>query len=260
MPENKPANPSTNAPALPPDASDATTLDVIAVGAHPDDVEVACGGTLALLSSQGYRVGIVDLTDGEPTPHCPSPAVRMQEANLAAQTLGVDTRIQLGMPNRKLFDSPEARFTLATIFRRYRPQLVIGFGDKTPMASADHWQAMQITDGAIFYSRLSKWDEKFEGLPPHKIGRHLYFRLALEPDAIPHLSHHITVDISNTFEKKIKSIECYQTQFEHKTGILERIKASAIVTGSAAGVGYGESFAAAKPFAVKDLFQTVVGG
>lgn len=233
------------------------TLDVIAVGAHPDDVDVACGGTLARLAQQGYRVGIVDLTDGEPTPGCPSPQVRIQESQRAAQTLGIASRLQLGLPNRKLFDTPEHRMALAKVFRRLRPKLVIGFGDKTPMASPDHWQAMQITDGAIFYSRLSKWDDQFDGLPPHSIDRHLYFRLALEPDSIPHLTHHLTVDISEVLETKIQAIRCFESQFGHRPSILDRVRAAAIVTGTAAGVQYGESFAAAKPFAVNDLVRAV---
>ena len=64
-------------------------LDLIAVGAHPDDVEIACGGTLARLARKGYAVGIVDLTDGEPTPHSPGPEVRLAEAQRAAEILGV---------------------------------------------------------------------------------------------------------------------------------------------------------------------------
>lgn len=159
-------------------------LDVIAVGAHPDDVEIACGGTLAKLVGQGYRVGIIDLTDGEPTPNSPGPETRLAEAQAAAKALGVQERIQLDLPNRRLFDCFEARVVLASEFRRWRPQLVLGFGAKTPMASPDHWQAMQITDAAIFYSRLTKWDEYFGGLPAHTISRHLHYRLAVEPDTI----------------------------------------------------------------------------
>ncbi len=70
-------------------------LDLIAVGAHPDDVEIACGGTLAKLVQQGYRVGIVDLTDGEPTPLSPGPDVRLAEAHEAARILGVQVRVTL---------------------------------------------------------------------------------------------------------------------------------------------------------------------
>ncbi len=113
-------------------------LDVIAVGAHPDDVEIACGGTLARLVKQGYRVGIVDLTDGEPTPRSPGPEVRLEEARLAAEALGVHLRVQLGLTNRRLFDTFEARVALAKEFRKYRPKLVLGFGEKTPLASPDH--------------------------------------------------------------------------------------------------------------------------
>ena len=142
-------------------------LDVIAVGAHPDDVEIACGGTLAKLVRQGYRVGIVDLTDGEPTPESPEPEARLAEAAEAAKILGVQIRETLPLPNRRLFDSFEARVALATVFRKFRPSVVLGILDKTPMASPDHWQAMQITDAAVFYSRLTKWDEQFRGWPPH---------------------------------------------------------------------------------------------
>jgi LmbE family N-acetylglucosaminyl deacetylase len=84
-------------------------LDVIAVGAHPDDVEIACGGTLASLVQQGYQVGVIDLTDGEPTPHSPGPHIRLQEAAKAAEILGVQMRETLAFPNRRLFDSFETR-------------------------------------------------------------------------------------------------------------------------------------------------------
>ena len=73
-------------------------LDVIAVGAHPDDVEIACGGTLAKLAKQGYSVGIIDLTDGEPTPMSAGPEVRLAEAKQAAQMLGAAVRVTLELP------------------------------------------------------------------------------------------------------------------------------------------------------------------
>ncbi|MCH7753458.1 MAG: PIG-L family deacetylase, partial [Planctomycetes bacterium] len=152
-------------------------LDVIAVGAHPDDVEIACGGTLARLVQQGYRVGIVDLTDGEPTPRSSGPQQRLAEAQQAAKVLGVAERVTLDLPNRKLFDTFEARVKLAMEFRKYRPRLVLSLGEKTPLASPDHWQAMQITDAAVFYSRLTKWDDEFADLPPHTIAAQLYYTL-----------------------------------------------------------------------------------
>jgi len=235
-------------------------LDVIAVGAHPDDVEIACGGTLAQLVRQGYQVGIVDLTDGEPTPGSPSPEVRLSEAREAAKVLGVEHRITLDLPNRRLFDGYEARVALAKEFRRYRPRVVIGFGDKTPMASPDHWQAMQITDAAVFYSRLTKWDEEFDGLPVHTISSQLYFRLAFEPLNLTGFTSHFTVDISDTFESKLASIRCYQTQFPpSKAYVFDRIKSAAMLAGAASGFYAGEVFVSTKPLGTNNLMGVLFG-
>lgn len=233
-------------------------LDVIAVGAHPDDVEIACGGTLALLVDQGYRVGIIDLTDGEPTPKSPGPEVRLEEARKAGEALGIHVRKNLGFTNRRLFDDFETRVALATEFRRYRPRIVIGFGDKTPMASPDHWQAMQITDAAVFYSRLTKWDEYFDGLSVHAVSRQLYFRLAFEPEILSGHPSHLTVDIASTLERKIESIRCYQTQFSGKPYIYDRVRAAAVMSGQAAGVAAGEVMVATRPVAITDLVATIL--
>ncbi len=233
------------------------TLDVIAVGAHPDDVEIACGGTLASLVRQGYTVGIVDLTDGEPTPNSPGPHVRLDEARRAAEVLGIHKRYTLELPNRRLFDSFEARVMLAKIFRRHRPKIVIGFGDKTPMASPDHWQAMLITDAAVFYSRLTKWDEHFDNLPPHSIGVQLYFRLAFEPQTLPGYASHLTVDITETLEQKLESIRCYATQFPtSKSYVVERVRGAALLCGSAAGFGAGEVFVCTRALGTTNLMQS----
>ena len=235
---------------------DYPALDVIAVGAHPDDAEIACGGTLARLARQGYRVGIIDLTDGEPTPNSPGPHVRLEEAQRAAEVLGVQHRVTLDLPNRQLFDNVESRVALAKEFRKYRPKVVIGFGDKTPMASPDHWQAMLITDAAVFYSRLSKWDEYFDGLPVHAISVQLYFRLAFEPATLSGYASHFTVDISDTLETKLESIRCYQTQFPPaKAYVFERIRGAALLTGSAAGFSAGETFVGTRPLGTTDLMQ-----
>lgn len=238
--------------------NDQTQLDVIAVGAHPDDVEIACGGTLASLVREGYRVGIIDLTDGEPTPLSPGPQVRLAEARAAADVLGVQRRVTLELPNRRLFDTFEARIALATEFRRYRPRLVIGFGEKTPMASPDHWQAMQITDAAVFYSRLTKWDDQFDGLPVHRIRHQCYFFLGFDITAIPANSGSVTVDISQTLEQKLESIECYQTQFPPgKRRVIERVRHSARALGSAAGFEAGEIVIPVQPLGTRDLLKTL---
>lgn len=243
------------------DARDATiepSYHVVAVGAHPDDVEIACGGTLAKLVSQGYRVAIVDLTDGEPTPRCDDPAIRLAEASEAARILGVH-RVVLSLENRRLMDSFEARALLATQFRRMRPSIVIGFGCKTPMASPDHYQAMQITDAAVFYSRLTKWDKHFEYLPPHTISAQLYFRLAFEPFSLMDQAHSITVDISEHLQTKLQSILCYETQFPpERRNVIKRVEAHALSTGMAAGFGAGESFISTRAIGCQDLFRTFV--
>jgi LmbE family N-acetylglucosaminyl deacetylase len=234
-------------------------LDVLVVGAHPDDVEIACGGTLAKLITQGYRVGIIDLTNGEPTPRCDSPEIREAEAAQAAQVLGVTLRKILPLTNRRLFDSFETRVALATEFRRYRPRVVIGFGGKTPMASPDHYQAMLITDAAVFYSRLTKWDDHFSGLPVHTISSQLYFHLGFEPLRSPDTSSQVTVDISDQLETKLASILCYQTQFPpEKRGMIERVRGLAIAAGSAAGFAAGEVFSTTRPLGCKDLVKTIL--
>lgn len=234
-------------------------LDVIAVGAHPDDVEIACGGTLARLVEQGYRVGIIDLTDGEPTPGSPGPEVRLDEARRAAEALGVQVRITLDLPNRRLFDTFEARVALGKELRKYRPRLVLGFGDKTPLASPDHWQAMQITDAAVFYSRLTKWDEHFDNLPVHAIQAQLYFRLAFEPEVLSGYASHFTVDISQTLEQKLAAIRCYETQFPPgKAHVFDRIRGAALLAGAAANFAAGETFVSTRPLGTLDLVKTVL--
>ena len=240
--------------------SDYPQLDVIAVGAHPDDVEIACGGTLARLVQQGYQVGIVDLTDGEPTPLSPGPEVRLEEARQAAEVLGIQNRVILDLPNRRLFDCFEARVALAKEFRKYRPKVVIGFGDKTPQASPDHWQAMQITDAGVFYSQLTKWPEHFDNLPEHKITTQLYFRLAFEPSTLQGFPSHITADISETLETKLESIRCYQTQFPpEKAHVFERVRAAAVTNGLASGFAAGEVFVSARPLGTRNLMETLLG-
>src|SRR6516162_2356212 len=231
-------------------------LDLIAVGAHPDDVEIACGGTLARLVRKGYTVGIVDLTDGEPTPHSPGPDVRLAEADRAAEILGVARRINLNLPNRRLFDTFEARVALAKVFRRHKPKVVLGFGGKTVLASPDHYQAMLITDAAVFYSRLSKWDEHFDGLGTHVISNQLSFPIALHRLDLPDASGYIVADIGPTLGAKIEAIRCYATQFPPaKAGVFAAIETMNRYHGLTAGFEAGELFMTYRTVGVDDLMK-----
>jgi N-acetylglucosamine malate deacetylase 1 len=234
----------------------AEEIDFMAVGAHPDDVEIACGGTLARLARKGYRVGIVDLTDGEPTPLSPGPDVRAEEARRAAEALGVHVRVNLNLPNRRLFDSFEHRVELAKVFRRHRPKVVVGFGGKTVMASPDHYQAMLITDAAVFYSRLTKWDEHFDGLPVHTISSQLSFPIALHGIDLPESSGYLIADIGSTLEAKMASIRAYETQFPpHKSRVFSAVEAMNRYHGLTAGFEAGELFLTYRSVGVDDLMR-----
>ena len=127
------------------------------------------------------------------------------------------------------------------------------------MASPDHWQAMQITDAAVFYSRLTKWDDYFDGLPAHTICAQLYYRLAFESETSGGFSSHLTVDIGDALETKLAAIRCYQTQFQGASArVFDRIRGAALLAGAAAGFTAGEILASARPLATRDLVRTLL--
>jgi len=231
-------------------------LDVLAIGAHPDDVEIGCGGTVALLASQGYRVGIVDLTDGEPTPASPGPEVRLAEAQAAADCLGAAERVCLELPNRRLFDSPETSQSLAGHIRRCRPQLVIALGSKTPLASPDHWQTEQIVDAAI---HIAATGAESTDEPPYQVEAVLYYALIFGSGAHPRAGFDLYVDISATLETKLAAIHCYKTQFPpHKQSIFPRVRSMAEERGISAGCDAAERLISPRPLISRDLMQTIL--
>ncbi|MBN2023502.1 MAG: PIG-L family deacetylase [Pirellulales bacterium] len=227
-------------------------VDVIAVGAHPDDVEIGCGGTLARLVQQGYRVGIIDLTDGEPTPGSAGVEIRLEEARRAADVLGAAFRITLDLPNRRLFDTFEGRAKLATELRRWRPRLVLGLGEGTPMASPDHRQAAILTEAAVFSSRLVKWEDQFGGLAPHRVSRLLWYYLVFGGLA-PAPANALVFDIGDALEKKIAAIACYESQFAHRPEMIERFRVFARQQGMAAGFAAGEALGSPTALGTSDL-------
>ena len=194
-------------------------LDLIAVGAHPDDVEIACGGTLARLARKGYAVGIVDLTDGEPTPHSPGPEVRLAEARACRRDPGgrdADQPQHAQPPAvRHVRGAGRARQGVPPATS---PRSCIGFGGKTVLASPDHYQAMLITDAAVFYSRLTKWDEYFDGLPTHTVANQLSFPIALHGLDLPEASGYIVADIGSTLEVKLEAIRCLPDPVSRQQG------------------------------------------
>ncbi len=222
-------------------------FDVIAVSPHPDDAEIGCGGTLTQLAEK-YSVGIVDLTNGEPTPFNDDPEIRIKESLEAARILGIK-RILLDLPNRKLMDSINARIALAKIFRQTKPKIVIGMQGMTPQASPDHYQSQLIFDAATFYSRLSKWEHHFEGLPPWRIKHVFYYFTARELNLAPHPLQFI-MDISEQFEIKKQSLLAYKSQFKahpsYNPPIIDWIEGMGRYFGSLIGCKYGEIFYGSK--------------
>ena len=238
----------------------AESLDVLAVAPHPDDLEILCGGTLAKLVKQGYKVGMVDLTSGEPTPRG-SLETRKKEAETARQILGVQTRINLDLPNRILQDGPEARYALATVFRTYRPSLVMAAIGRTPAASPDHYQGGHIAEAARFHSQLTKWDERFGGTPPYRVPHLVYVPFPFDAEQ-RHWHGQFVVDITDTFEQKLAAVKSYESQFDPTR--FDRIKhmlsSASGFFGARCGFLYGEMFALPVPVGTDDLVKTVLGG
>ena len=235
-------------------------LDVVAVAPHPDDLEIICGGTLIKLARQGYRVGLFDLTSGEPTPRG-SEETRRQEAEAARQVLGVPVRLNIGLPNRELMDVPAARYALATQFRRYRPKIVIATAGRTPAASPDHHQAHLLIEAARFYSQLTKWDERFAGTPPYTIPHLVYAPFPFEAEQ-RHWHGSFIIDITDTFEQKMEAIRCYRSQFDEPRFARVRhfVTGYNIHAGSRCGFAYGEPFTLPHTVGAQDLHALVIGG
>jgi len=229
------------------------TLDIVFTAPHPDDLEILMGGTIAKMVKLGYRVGMVHMTNGEPTPRG-TPETRMKEMKAASEVLGVQVCDMLGLPNRVLMDGPEARYAVATALRKYRPKILVGMAGRTPSASPDHHQAHLITEASRFYSQLTKWDERFDGTEPFRID-HLVYRPAPIAAEISHWHTRFVVDISDTIEQKLEAIRCYKSQFDDKRreGLEHYIRSGAGVEGSSVGVKYGELYALPRPLGVTDM-------
>jgi bacillithiol biosynthesis deacetylase BshB1 len=179
-------------------------LDYLVIAAHPDDAEIGLGGALLGLRAQGARVGVLDLTSGEPTPHG-TVAIRQRETAAATAVLGVAWRGNLGLPNRALVADLDARGKLAGVIRQVRPRVLLThyWEDAHP----DHVAASALVDAARFWAKLSKTDLPGE---PHYPQRILYFfamhlRLHAQPSFV--------VDVSAHHDNKMQALACYHSQF-----------------------------------------------
>ena len=228
-------------------------LDIVFAAPHPDDLEIGCGGTIALLAERGYRVGMVHLTNGEPTPRG-TPKAREEETLAAAEVLGATVCEILPLTNRELMDVPAARYALATVLRRYRPGILVGLAGRTPAASPDHYQGQLITEAARFYSQLTKWDDRFDKTPPHRIDHLVYRPIPWSAERM-HFHGQFVVDVTPTIEKKLAAIQCYASQFDGRR--FDRLKHYVLSVAGAEGIQcgyrYGELYALPRPVGVKDM-------
>lgn len=227
-------------------------LDILFAMPHPDDLEITCGGTIAKLTRLGYRVGMLHLTNGEPTP-LGTPETRAAESLAAAQALGVAWTQTLPLVNRELMDCPANRYAVATVFRRQRPRIVVSMAGRTPAASPDHYQAQLLVEAARFYSQLTKWDERFDHTPPHRIDW-LWYRPTPLSAENPNWLGTFVVDTTETIEAKIAAISCYRSQFpaERLERLLHLVRSADATDGARCGFRYGELFALPHPVPSSD--------
>lgn len=223
-------------------------LDFLVVAPHPDDAELGMGGTIAKMSAAGMRVGILDLTTGEPTPHG-SEELRRRETHLATDALQIAWRGNAGMKNRFLEDSLENRAILAGYFRILQPRWL--FAPYWSDAHPDHVAATSLVEAARFWSKLSKCDLPGQRYHPERLYYYfcIHLRLAIQPDVI--------VDISDHWDAKWASIEAYQSQFvtgrDQTPSLMDRFKTEAAHWGYLINRSYGEPFATKEPLAVTSL-------
>src|SRR5579862_6526084 len=179
-------------------------LDYLIVAPHPDDAELAAGGAILLLKAQGARVGVLDLTDGEPTPRG-SPEIRRRETEAATAILGLDWRGNLGLPNRSLVADLESRKLVAGKIRQLRPRVLIThyWEDAHP----DHVAASALVDAARFWAKLSKTD-----MPgtPHYPAKILYYPSMHLPQQ---LKPSVVLDVTAYHDRKVEALKCYHSQF-----------------------------------------------
>ncbi|MBN8200260.1 MULTISPECIES: bacillithiol biosynthesis deacetylase BshB1 [Bacillaceae] len=229
-------------------------LDILAFGAHADDVEIGMGGTIAKFASIGKKIGICDLTRAELSSNG-TVEIRKEESLQAAEILGVSVRETLNLPDRGLYFNQEYIKKIAEIIRKYKPALVFApyMEDRHP----DHGHCARLVEEAVFSAGIKKY-ETGGNFAPHKVkSLHFYMINGFhKPDFL--------IDISAFMDKKTAGLESYQSQFAKSpnsfdtplvNGYIETVAAREGLFGKQAGVEYAEGFKVNKPLMVNlDIF------
>ena len=233
-------------------------LDILAFGAHPDDVEISCGATLLKYTKEGKSIGIIDLTKGELGTRG-STEKRYEEANKAAVFLNLKIRENLNMGDGFIAHSKENKLKIIECIRKYQPELILANSvhDRHP----DHAKGAKLVAEATFLSGLRKIETKMDGIPQEayrpKMLLHYVQDYYLTPDVI--------LDVSETGKEKIELIKCYSSQFynpsskEPQTPIsgeefFDYLEGRMLSLGRELGVKYGEAYTIDRTLGVKDLF------
>ncbi|MFQ5550183.1 MAG: bacillithiol biosynthesis deacetylase BshB1 [Gemmatimonadales bacterium] len=230
-----------------------TRVDMLAVGAHPDDVDLTCGGTLAAAKDQGYGVAILDLTRGELGTRG-SAGIRQAEAAKAAQILGVDERINAELPDAHVWNSDDNRRLMVGLLRSYLPRTVIA---PYPVGRhPDHRESSLLVRDSCFLAGLANYPADGEIHKPEKL---IYTSTYREDAGKPTF----VVDISAQFERKLEAIRCYQSQFEgvvqagelFPTGqdLYDLVRTQNAHYGSLIRTAYGEPFLSEETVRVDDV-------
>ena len=232
-------------------------VDILAIGAHPDDVELGCGGTLAKLILEGKKAAIVDLTQGELGTRGTN-ITRAQEAASASEILGISARENLKMKDGFILNSEEYQIQIVKMIRKYQPEIVLAnaVDDRHP----DHAKAAKLVSDACFLSGLVKIETELDGehqkqWRPKQVFHYIQWK---------HITPDFVIDISNFMEKKIEACLAYKTQFydpdskEPMTPIatkdfLESLTYRAQDLGRLSGVEFAEGFTTEKLLAFKNF-------
>lgn len=234
-------------------------LDILAFGAHPDDVEISAGGSLALQHSLGYKCGIVDLTRGDLGTRG-TPEIRDAEAAAAANALKVEVRENLGYRDGFFVNDEEHQLGVIRMIRHYRPEILLANAptDRHP----DHGKGAELVKASAFLAGLHKIETRWDGEPQEAYRP----RLLLHYIQFQDLKPSIILDIGKHMDTKMKAIGAYKSQFhdpnskEPETVVssenfLESIRYRARNMGRLIGAEYGEGFISSQDIGIGDLMQ-----